>query len=190
MVLKVLLALLEETFLRDEETREYIYAMAETVAKSGPYVPDFNQAVGEAAGQAITQQENSGFLMSKLTNFIVVDALADKLLEYEKAIVYFAISKIVEASGIPSGLPFGPETFSAGINAWIASDFYEDIQGIANIVSEYIYSQLKPFVFSFFIPFLLCELVVMLIPIIHFLISKRRQQKKISAEATVSSENE
>ena len=176
---------MRNTWLKDEETREQMYAMLDVVQKGGNYIQTFNHVVAEAAIESYNQENDHGYIMTKFNQYFMVDGLEEKLWDLEKRLLYFVTAKVAQLAGMKEGIPVDYDAFSFAMDKWMESGFETDAEEIKIGISDFIYDHTKGFVLLLYLPILLLGLAFFVIPIIHYLIAKKIHSKHEIADISM-----
>lgn len=171
---------LETAIFQDEQTKENMYEMINVIHDAGELAQSFNHALAEAAVQEVNKKEGNGYFVSMLTKYLAVPQIEEKLWEFETAILFYATAHVAAKAGLDDISPGTYEAFTKGLNKWMESDFEASSIAIKSQITDFICGYVLPFVFGVFLPFLLIAVGIILIPVLHSFIAKKRAEKLVA----------
>jgi len=171
--------LVKDNIASDASTRQQMYEMLQLASKGGKAIVSFNHAVAVVTVDQMNREANRGYLMSKLTSWFAVEAIEEKLWEYEVSILFYVAVLAADKAGIDDMPTQSFDAFNMALTTWMESGFIIETEDIVNYISKFVFKFAKPAVLGLYLPFILIGLGIAIIPLIHSLILKRKLRRAL-----------
>jgi len=167
----------ENHYLKDESVRQDLYKKAEVLLKGGNTLKNVNQAIGEAAILTAAEHRDANFIVRNFSGLIGTSFIEEKLLEYEKGILFYISALAIDHMGMDVEDIYSYEVFEKGFDAWYNLKWASESVGIKDSISGLIYNYISPVILGIFLPFMLVFFGLILIPLIDFGIYSRKLRR-------------
>ncbi|MFT5723504.1 MAG: hypothetical protein ACI9JN_000618 [Bacteroidia bacterium] len=166
-------------YFNDYEFIEEVFEVSDKLYSSGNNVNQINHEMAEAMVNDISEKYGLGFLGAYLLKSPESEMI-EHLEDIEKGIIFLFVYKGLEQIG--AGDLIEPDQLDETFYSWLHSDGEQSFGSIHEFVSKQINNQVKPLIFSIWLPLLIINALLIGINIVELTLFFYRKRVKIADE--------
>ncbi len=153
---------------------EDVFATGVTIYESGAKVNEMNHALADGMVEAVSKEYGLGF-MGKFLFRNSKSELVHQIEGMEKAFIFFVVAEGLKQVGLGDAVE--ADQLDKAFYNWLHNEGGSGTDSVDAWISKQIQKQLKPLVFSIWLPFLIINILFILANVIEVIIYLRRNRR-------------